>query len=956
MKLKNLYIRDFGIFRHQRLEGLDSDINIIGGFNRAGKTTFLNILRYLGYGFPKKDEFPPAANKYDVEAEVLLEGNSAYNLLVKGYGDPKLNFISGKDKLSSIDELYTTELFTYHQLFTITLDELKKIPEGTEKKTEKLQSLLLGAGLGEIMKLPQLKEKLEKRSYKIGGKNGKVDVWDFKPYYNSIKKGLKKREEAKNELEEFNKIKNNLNNINEKISNYNDRLISLKFSRDRLDLLKNNYSKLEEIIKMNSKLDNEEIIELGVGFKPSDKNRVENFSEQYKEKLESYKNKKSKFEEEIEAMPYKEIKEKIEENDEKIQEVENNLSGLEERVKNLVQIKKDHLQKKDNLISEAEKINNEWNDEKCFEEIKSIKIDLMDQNELDQIVLEYNQLKDEIKEVNEKRKYLQDILNDKKERYEEINLSSSENIIKKYLYLTGSIAILGLLFTFLNPYVGLIVAGFGFVGSFFYSKVKNENNIDLQERLSHLKEDIEDKKIEVKKIEEKITVLRDDISQIENKLNYYKKLLDLDDNTKPELIKDYFREVRNIKSKVTEWRSTQNRLIQLEEDLQKEFINLNQLLTEHGLYIKKEKIDLNRDLSIMKTKLNKLFNWRELIVDLNKKENELNRIEEKIYRTLELEDKIKEEKLLDKVTEYLYQVEKYEEYINLKNDRDRVKSELLNSLDTDRGRTAFEDYQEGKIKDKNQLWNVFLDFADDFISEDDINHNYKEVDLEIDDFKNELEDLKNQRQSLKDRIEDLRSSGKLKEAQKIISENRRELGYKAEEYAVNLTASYILEKTYDRILNKMKDKLFEDASREMAKITDGEYNQILPPENLNKPDFQTVLDNGKKNKSTDILSRGTKEQLFFAVRLSRIRAIEQSLPVIVDDSLVNFDSYHLVNTLELISEISRTNQIFLLTCHPHLIRYLPDSKENIAYWKLKEGEFSKSNRKSLIEYLSYDQI
>ena len=50
-------------FRHtcnQTLDELGTELVVIGGPNRAGKTTFLQVLRYLGYGFPLRGQpLPP---------------------------------------------------------------------------------------------------------------------------------------------------------------------------------------------------------------------------------------------------------------------------------------------------------------------------------------------------------------------------------------------------------------------------------------------------------------------------------------------------------------------------------------------------------------------------------------------------------------------------------------------------------------------------------------------------------------------------------------------------------------------------------------------------------------------------------------------------------------------------------------------------------------------------------
>ena len=48
MKIRRLHIGDFGIIRNQTLDDLGQGLVVIGGPNRAGKTSFMQVLRYLG--------------------------------------------------------------------------------------------------------------------------------------------------------------------------------------------------------------------------------------------------------------------------------------------------------------------------------------------------------------------------------------------------------------------------------------------------------------------------------------------------------------------------------------------------------------------------------------------------------------------------------------------------------------------------------------------------------------------------------------------------------------------------------------------------------------------------------------------------------------------------------------------------------------------------------------------
>jgi len=63
-------------------------------------------------------------------------------------------------------------------------------------------------------------------------------------------------------------------------------------------------------------------------------------------------------------------------------------------------------------------------------------------------------------------------------------------------------------------------------------------------------------------------------------------------------------------------------------------------------------------------------------------------------------------------------------------------------------------------------------------------------------------------------------------------------------------------------------------------------------------------------------------------------------PVLLDDSLTNFDPSHHVRTLQTISELADTNQVFLLTCHPELLERVDTHTDSAQYWSLDDGQFN----------------
>ena len=73
--------------------------------------------------------------------------------------------------------------------------------------------------------------------------------------------------------------------------------------------------------------------------------------------------------------------------------------------------------------------------------------------------------------------------------------------------------------------------------------------------------------------------------------------------------------------------------------------------------------------------------------------------------------------------------------------------------------------------------------------------------------------------------------------------------------------------------------------------------------------------------SPENLSQGTKEQLYLSLRFGIISILEPSgetIPVIMDDIVVNFDPQRTRLAARAIGEFSKNRQILFFTCHPHV--------------------------------------
>ena len=86
----------------------------------------------------------------------------------------------------------------------------------------------------------------------------------------------------------------------------------------------------------------------------------------------------------------------------------------------------------------------------------------------------------------------------------------------------------------------------------------------------------------------------------------------------------------------------------------------------------------------------------------------------------------------------------------------------------------------------------------------------------------------------------------------------------------------------------------------------------------------TVIRKDGKKRDVKYLSRGTAEQLYFALKLAFVEQIkdEINLPILIDDSFVNFDDNRIKYIEQLLKKISENNQVLIFTAQENLVEKL----------------------------------
>ncbi len=136
------------------------------------------------------------------------------------------------------------------------------------------------------------------------------------------------------------------------------------------------------------------------------------------------------------------------------------------------------------------------------------------------------------------------------------------------------------------------------------------------------------------------------------------------------------------------------------------------------------------------------------------------------------------------------------------------------------------------------------------------------------------------------------------------------------QWLVTAAARRLVQETLADYSRSRQPPVLAEASLGFARVTGGSYTQII--ERDDEEGFAVVDDCGGLKLPED-LSRGTLEQLYLTLRLGLAGEFARrasSVPVIMDDVLVNFDPRRARATAELLVDFAREHQVLFFTCHP----------------------------------------
>lgn len=166
---------------------------------------------------------------------------------------------------------------------------------------------------------------------------------------------------------------------------------------------------------------------------------------------------------------------------------------------------------------------------------------------------------------------------------------------------------------------------------------------------------------------------------------------------------------------------------------------------------------------------------------------------------------------------------------------------------------------------------------------------------------------------LQTQLAQLASDGSYRVLRQQVAQQQTEITQLAQKWLTyQLTAQWI-ETTLTQASQRRLPQMLAAAQQNFAILTQQRYVKIILTAKTIK-----VVRFDQQQFLVGELSQGTAEQLYVALRLAFAQTVSdvQRMPLVIDDSFVNFDSPRRQQVLNLLAKLSRTTQVIYFTAHP----------------------------------------
>jgi len=160
-----------------------------------------------------------------------------------------------------------------------------------------------------------------------------------------------------------------------------------------------------------------------------------------------------------------------------------------------------------------------------------------------------------------------------------------------------------------------------------------------------------------------------------------------------------------------------------------------------------------------------------------------------------------------------------------------------------------------------------------------------------------------------------------------LSAVQQQLRHAVAQWQEQAVCGLLLDDIRDQYERQRQPVTLKDASEHLNRLTSGTYPRVWTPLGERK---LLVDDAQGRPLSPEVLSEGTREQLFLSLRLALVARYAErgvDLPLVLDDVLVNFDAERAKSAVHVLRDFAKSgHQVLLFTCHDHIVKAFKAAK------------------------------
>ncbi|MCB2183604.1 MAG: AAA family ATPase [Desulfobulbaceae bacterium] len=197
----------------------------------------------------------------------------------------------------------------------------------------------------------------------------------------------------------------------------------------------------------------------------------------------------------------------------------------------------------------------------------------------------------------------------------------------------------------------------------------------------------------------------------------------------------------------------------------------------------------------------------------------------------------------------------------------------------------------------------------------------------------------------KKELEQMDGSAEAAQMAEMAEQQLARIGRLTGKYVRLKVAAQVLADEIERYREENQDPVLQIASEYFSMLTLRSFNGLRTDEDdKRRPILVGSREDGSRVEVKQ-MSSGTRDQLYLALRLASLKwrhRMNEPLPFIVDDILINFDDERTSVTLQILSELAEKNQIILFTHHRQVLQSALEIKgsERVHVHQLQSGEES----------------